>query len=75
MMGKSVKVQREINVDAESLKIVSYLSSGWSVAAISVTTGIEVRTLENKIASMRKTFGCGNTPNLVAFFLRNKLIK
>lgn len=74
-MAKSIKVEREIEVDGESCKIVSYLSSGWSVAAISVTMGIEVRALENKIASMRKTFGCGNTPNLVAFFLRNKLIK
>lgn len=74
-MAKSLKVLRKVEVTKEIIDCVTLLSIGGTVGSISNTLGLNKRTLEMKLAEVKKQFGLKSSNHMVAFFLRNKLIK
>lgn len=62
-------------VDHELRFVVQSLSKGSTVEEAAKEISENTRTLEGKLSRLRKLFNCANNTELVAFFLRNKLIK
>lgn len=56
-------------------EIVLHLSNGLTVSKIADKLKMNPRSLEARLVRLKDKNGCLNSPQLVAFFLRNKLIK
>lgn len=65
----------QLNVSTEDKKIVKMLADGSTVPEIAEGFSINTRTFEKRISLLKNMYGCKNITNLVAYFLRNKLIK
>lgn len=74
-MAKSIKIFRDIKISADTITIVRLLSNGETVVDIADRLKINKRTMEGKISAIKNMFDVLTLPHLVAFFLRNKLIK
>jgi DNA-binding CsgD family transcriptional regulator len=72
-MAKRIKVSQ--NTTPEILQLVKYLSYGHSAKEAAIEFGYNQRTVESNISTLKKRFNCINLVHLVAYFLRNKLIK
>jgi DNA-binding CsgD family transcriptional regulator len=62
-------------LELENDKLVEFLSNGYSIAEISVLTGVNNRTLEARLIKLKSITGSKNTPHLVANYLRKGIIK
>lgn len=56
-------------------RFVQYLADGFTMKEISKKEGIGIRTLEARLKLLKAKTGAINTNNLIAKYLRNKLIK
>jgi len=59
----------------EEKKWVKMLADGKSYKEIAIANEMNKNTFAYKITSLRERFNCENSNELVAFFLRNKLIE
>lgn len=75
MKGKTESLQISIDVTQEEKKWVKMLADGMTAQEISGELDINQNTFSGNINLMRIRLGCKNTTNLVALFLRNKLIE
>jgi DNA-binding CsgD family transcriptional regulator len=62
-------------VTGDIIEYIYMLSNGHTTKEIAKLYNINIRTLESKLAMVRKNFNIENSTQLVAFFLRNSLIK
>lgn len=62
-------------VTGEMINYVSMLSLGYTVAEIAECYQLKVKTLEAHLLAARKTFQVRSAAHLVAYFLRNGLMK
>ena len=62
-------------VTGDLLNYVYMLSNGATVNDVAIFYELKIRTLEAKLLAARKQFEVENTTHLVAYFLRNNLIK
>lgn len=74
-MAKSIQISKKIEVGKDIIEWVSMLSYGWTVAGVAKYCEINKRTMEAKLAETKKQFDLKTSNHMVAFFLRNKLIK
>lgn len=74
-MQEASKIALNKLVDSELRSVVQSLSEGLTVVEVAKEVGENTRTLEGKLLRLRSLFNCANNTELVAFFLRNKLIK
>lgn len=70
-----VKRENTVVVSDREVGIVKMLSNGVTVKQIAVEMGINRRTLENTCNRLRFDFDCNTLPQLVATFLRKKIIE
>lgn len=66
--GAKVATEKEI-------ALVQQLAEDKSVMDIGKAIGMGHRSVETKLESMRKKFGCRSSKGLVTLFFRNQLIK
>jgi DNA-binding CsgD family transcriptional regulator len=59
----------------ETLQLVTLIADGNTISQIAEFAGYSRRTLEGKIERIKLEVNAKNSANLVAIFLRNKLIK
>ncbi len=71
---KTIKLEREIRVKEEDILIIKMLGESMTAREIAEATGINIRTVEAKIAALRKKYGVAGNVGLVMLFYRNKLI-
>ena len=64
----------DISVSDDEKKIVGCLAKGLSVSEVGKEVKTETRVLEYKIAKLKARLQCDTAAQLVAYFLRNKLI-
>lgn len=64
----------DISVSDWDKKVVNYLASGLSVSKIGKEFKMDDRSVEYKIAKLKTRLQCNTAAQLVAYFLRNKLI-
>ncbi len=62
------------NMCITNLQVIQYLADGLSVDAISKETGLNKRSLEKRIITLRKASMSKTCAHLVANYLRNRLI-
>jgi len=72
MEGSSINTT--VTVTEEEKKWVKRLSKGESARKIAKGIKMNYNTFAYKLNSLRDKFDCKNTGELIAFFLRNKLI-
>lgn len=72
MKGSSISII--ISVTAEEKGWVQLLSNGKSARKIAEAIPMNYNTFAYKLNSLREKFDCKNTGELIAYFLRNKLI-
>lgn len=72
-----VKIKQRVKVSDRDRDIVRGLSNGLTAKKISEVTCPEIgaRTVESIIEKLRKKFDCHTSAQLVAVFMRHKLIK
>ena len=58
----------------EEIKMVELLADGKSGAEISEEMGLSINKVSFDLTVLRSKYDCGNSTELVAYFLRNKLI-
>lgn len=56
-------------------KIISMIADGYTVLEISKSLKINRRTLEAKMIKIKNRYGARTQANLVAIFLRNRLLE
>lgn len=64
-----------IIVSERDKAIVVLLAEGNRTNEIKEALQMNLRTLESVIDRMRRTYGCATREQLVAFFIRNKIIE
>lgn len=64
-----------VSITRQEKKLVRLMAEGKTVEEIAKVLQENPRTLERKVADLRKLCKCTNLPHLVGFFFRNKLIK
>jgi len=75
MKEKETTVKVEHSVTDFDKKVVQLLSAGKSVKEVAKELSLrDVRKLQFRVDTLRTALGCGNVAELVATFLRNKLI-
>jgi len=76
-MAKSVIVKRDdkVYVEPDELSVVSLLSYGFTAKQVSEKMKIGVRTIEGKIAKLKRELNCKTVTQLCCFCIRYKLIK
>jgi len=75
-MAKSKKVfTTERSISDYSVSLVQLIADGFKVSEISKKVKVNRRTLEQHIEKIKIEYAAKNSCNLVAIFLRNKLIK
>lgn len=62
-------------VTGDMVNYVSMLSNGHTTQDVADYYNQKIRTMEAKLLAARKQFNVQNTTHLVAYFLRNNLIK
>lgn len=72
MAEKVIKV--EVTVTDEEKKWVGWLSKGETARDIAKRINLNENTFAYKLNGLRDRFGCKNSGELIAAFLRNKLI-
>jgi DNA-binding NarL/FixJ family response regulator len=70
-----VKKDNQVYVEQEQLDIVSLLSYGFTAQQVSEKMKIGVRTIESKIAKLKRELNCKTVTQLCCFCIRYKLIK
>lgn len=70
-----IKYNDEVEINTEELNIVSLLSYGFTAQKISEKTKLNVRAVEHKIATLKKSLNCKTVTQLCCFCIRYKLIK
>lgn len=77
--GVMEEKEQGINVVAtatdEEKKWVKMLSEGKLVTEVAKELKVNTDTFSYHLANLRKKFGCKNSKELIALFLRNKLIE
>lgn len=68
-----VTLEKRPSIDTK--EVVELLSYGLKVSEIAERKKYNKRTLEAYIERIKVQYDCANIPQLVAFFLRNNLIK
>ena len=63
-----------LEVTPDQKRVVSLLSKGKTVKEVAKEIKVNLRTLEARLDSLRFKHGCKNNVELVADFVRNKLI-
>lgn len=66
---------RTVIVSERDKAIVELLSNGNRTSEIKEALNMNQRTLESVIDKMRRLYGCATREQLVAFFIRNKIIE
>lgn len=61
------------NID--DTRLLEYLADGFTVPKIATDTGINVRTLETRVAVLRTKHNCSTTLQLVAWLVKKKAVK
>jgi len=74
-MNPIVASKNTVIVSERDAKIVFHVSNGLSSKQIGEKMKISHRTVEERIASLKRTFDCDSISHLVAYFLRKGLIK
>lgn len=74
-MSKFIETTVRKEISQKEVNIVQRLANEERVHEIAANMDLNLRTLESKILSMRKSFGCVSIVGLVVLFMRNKLIK
>ena len=64
----------QINVTDKEKDLVRFLADGYTVAEIAKKISVNRRTLETYVLLVKKKFQSTTLANLVAIFLKNKLI-
>jgi len=62
-------------VTGDVINYIYMLSNGHTTKEIAAAYNVNIRTLEAKLSMVRQNFSVKNSTQLVAFFLRNSLIK
>lgn len=73
-MEDKVNVKIDTTVTEEEKDLVQRLADGRTAEEIAIVVGVNRNTLQSRINFLKVRLNCNNTPNLVAFFLRKKLI-
>jgi DNA-binding CsgD family transcriptional regulator len=74
-MGKTIKSVNGVSVSEKEIYLVRELADDVKRKEMAEAMGKSVRTIEANIDSLRHKLGLRTAAGLVAFFLRNKLIK
>ena len=71
---KTSKVEMELNVTEREKELVSLLTEGKTAPKTAAKAGTNESSLAAELSKIRAKYDCDNSIQLVAFFLRNKLI-
>ena len=74
MKGEKDMVSIDILVSDWDKKIVKMLAEGFTIPEISKGIGQEIRNIEYKLAKLKARLQCKTSAQLVAFFIKNKLV-
>jgi len=74
MKGDKDIVSVDISVNDWDKKIVKMLAEGFTIPEISKGVGQDVRNIEYKLAKLKARLQCKTSAQLVAFFIKNKLV-
>lgn len=74
MEGKKVKVNHTAIVSSDAIETVKMIADGMTLQEIADMKGTTKSTLATHVQFLKGRLGCSSLPNLVAYFLRNKLI-
>lgn len=76
-MAKSIIIKRDdkVYLESDELNIISFISYGLTAQQVSERMSIGVRTIEAKIAKLKKDLNCKTVTQLCCFCIRYKLIK
>ncbi len=72
---ETIEVTNEVKITEEHKTIVSRLSNGEKGEVIGLQLGYRQGTFAFKLRELRIKYGCINTTHLVAYFLREGIIK
>lgn len=67
--------EEEVYLEQDELTVVSLLSYGFTTPQVSEKMKIGVRTIEGKIAKLKRELNCKTVTQLCCFCIRYKLIK
>jgi len=73
-VGMKSEVTIDISVDEFEKRAVGLLAEGFSVPGIGKEIKKESRYVEYRLGKLKTRLQCSTTSQLVAFFIRNKLI-
>jgi DNA-binding NarL/FixJ family response regulator len=65
----------ETKITPEDIEAIEMLASGNQIGEVSEKLGLKRRTLESRFDRLKKNLECHTTTQLVAFFIRNKIIE
>lgn len=68
------KATLEVEVTEREKELVSLLCTGKNAVWVSMQAGVNQTKLATELAIIRAKYDCNNGTQLVAYFLRNKLI-
>ena len=74
-MEKFIETTIKKEVTKKEIEIVQRLANEERVHEIAANLGLNERSLEGKVLTMRKNYGCKSIVGLVALFFRKKFIK
>lgn len=74
MEGKTITVSHKATITKEEIDIVKMLADGLTLTQVAIKKKTTKSTLATNMSFLRGRIGCTNMANLVAYFLRNKLI-
>lgn len=64
----------DVSVDEWEKKVVGLIANGLTVSEVAKETKDKTRPLEYRLSQLKTRLQCKTSAQLVAFFLRNKLI-
>ena len=72
---ESIEITKEVEVTADEKNIISLLADGEQGDNVRRQIKMAAGTFANLLKDMRTKYGCKNTTHLVAYFLREGIIK
>lgn len=70
----TIKVQADISVSSRDLDLVTMIANDMRSKDISLETGLNLRTVEQRIFAIRKKYRVKTLPGLVSLFYKHGLL-
>lgn len=70
----TIKVQADISVSSRDLDLVTMIANDMRSKDISLETGVNLRTVEQRIFAIRKKYRVKTLPGLVSLFYKHGLL-